>query len=110
MKTSLSGWCLLVFTLMSAASAVHASSRNKREQGAQLFNANGCVHCHTIGGVGGNKGPDLSGIGRTATPTAIRKQIVDGGKGMPPFGEILQPAELDDLIVYLRSCTAKPKK
>ena len=109
MKTSLSGW-LLVFALISAASAVHASSRSQREHGSELFKANGCVHCHTIGGVGGNKGPDLSGIGRTATPAAMRKQITDGGKGMPPFGEILQPKEFDDLIVYLRSCTAKPKK
>jgi mono/diheme cytochrome c family protein len=109
MKTSLSG-LLLLCTLILTTTAARASSRGQREHGSELFNANGCVHCHTINKVGGNKGPDLSSVGRTATPAAIRKQIVEGGKGMPPFGEILQPKELDDLIAYLRSCTAKPKK
>ena len=108
MKTSLSGWLLLVFAI--AAASAHASSRSQREHGAELFNANGCLHCHTMNKVGGNKGPDLSGVGRTATPAAMRKQIADGGKGMPPFGEILQPKELDDLIAYLRSCTARSQK
>ena len=109
MKTSLSGW-LVVLTLATSVSAVHASSRSQREHGSELFKANGCVHCHMISGVGGNKGPVLSSVGRTVTPVAMRKQISDGGKGMPPFGEILQPKELDDLIAYLRSCRAKPKK
>jgi ubiquinol-cytochrome c reductase cytochrome b subunit len=101
---------LFVFTFIAAASAAFASSRSQREHGSELFNANGCVHCHTIGSVGGSKGPNLSGVGRTVTPAAMRKQIADGGKGMPAFGEILQPKELDDLIAYLRSCTAKPQK
>jgi mono/diheme cytochrome c family protein len=35
---------------------------------------------------------------------------VDGGKGMPPFGEILKPNELNDLIAYLESCKAEPRK
>jgi mono/diheme cytochrome c family protein len=109
MKTSLSG-LLLLCTLILPATAAQASSRSQREHGSELFKANGCAHCHTIDKVGGNKGPDLSNVGRTAKPAAIRKQIVDGGKGMPPFGEILQPKELNDLIAYLRSCTAKPQK
>ncbi len=109
MKKSLSGW-LLFFTLIAAGSAAHASARKQREHGSEIFNATGCMHCHTIGNVGGNKGPNLSGVGRTVMPAAMRKQIVDGGKGMPPFGEILKPKELNDLIAYLRSCTAKPQK
>jgi mono/diheme cytochrome c family protein len=109
MKSSLSG-LMFVSMFIGAALTAHASSRSQRDHGAELFNANGCLHCHTIGTVGGNKGPNLSGVGRTATPAVMRKQIVEGGKGMPPFGEILQPRELDDLIAYLRSCTAKPGK
>jgi mono/diheme cytochrome c family protein len=109
MKTSLSGLLLLCAFILTT-SAVQASSRSQREHGSELFKADGCVHCHTINKDGGDKGPDLSSVGRTATPAAIRKQIVEGGKGMPPFGEILQPKELDDLIAYLRSCTAKPNK
>ena len=29
---------------------------------------------------------------------------------MPAFGDVLQPAELDDLVAYLRSCKDKPIK
>jgi len=101
----LSGLLILVST-----SPALAASRSQREHGAQVFNANGCLHCHAMGNTGGTRGPNLSGIGRTAKPEAMRKQIVEGGKGMPAFGEVLQPNELDDLIAYLRSCKAKPKK
>lgn len=60
-----------------------------------------------IASVGGHKGPDLSSVGRTAKKDAIRKQIVYGSKIMPAFGEMLSPAEVDDLVAYLRSCKAK---
>jgi mono/diheme cytochrome c family protein len=40
----------------------------------------------------------------------MRKQIVEGGKGMPAFGEVLEPKDIEDVIAYLRSCKAKPKK
>jgi len=98
-----------LFVVVGAPSAL-AASRNQRDHGAQVFSANGCLHCHTMGNAGGTRGPNLSGIGRTAKPEAMRKQIVEGGKGMPAFGEVLQPNELDDLIAYLRSSKAKPKK
>jgi Cytochrome c, mono- and diheme variants len=87
-----------------------ASSRAEREHGAEIFSSTGCVHCHTIGKTGGDKGPNLSGIGRSAKPVAIRKQIVEGGKGMPAFGEVLDTKDLDDLIAYLRSCRVKTRK
>lgn len=37
----------------------------------------------------------------------MRKQIVYGSKVMPPFGDVLEPDELNDLIAYLRSCREK---
>ena len=95
--------------LLAAGSAMAmASSRSHREHGAEVYSANGCRHCHTIANVGGHKGPDLSSVGRTAKKAAIRKQIVYGSKIMPAFGEMLSPAEVDDLVAYLRSCKAKP--
>lgn len=97
------------FVLLAVGSAMAmASSPSQREHGAQVYAANGCQHCHTIANVGGHKGPDLSSVGRTAKKDAIRKQIVYGSKIMPAFGDILSPAEVDDLVRYLRSCKAKP--
>ena len=110
MKQYLSGLFIASFFVSTASPLAFAASRAQREHGAQVFNANGCLHCHTMGSTGGTRGPNLSGIGRTAKPEEMRKQIVQGGKGMPAFGEVLQPKELDDLIAYLRSCKAKPKK
>jgi len=89
---------------------VLASSKEQRVRGAALFVSSGCQHCHTIGEVGGHRGPDLSNIGRTAKTAKIRKQIVDGSDVMPEFGDVLQPQEIDDLIAYLHSCRTKPAK
>jgi ubiquinol-cytochrome c reductase cytochrome b subunit len=101
---------LLVFLLIAVAPAAHASSRAQREHGAALFNTNGCLHCHTMGSQGGNRGPNLSDAGRKFKPQDMRKQLEEGGKGMPAFREIIEPKDLDDLVAYLRSCKANTKK
>lgn len=106
MRLWLPSFCLcLVF-----GSHALASSRDQRERGAELFNASGCRHCHSIHNVGGHKGPDLSGVGRILTKTQMRTQILRGGNQMPPFTDDLEPAEVSDLVAFLRSCREKPKK
>ena len=85
----------------------NASSRSQRARGASIFNSSGCAHCHSISGIGGKKGPDLSGVGRRLNKAQMRKQIDEGSKRMPPFGDDLQEKELKDLIAYLRSCRDK---
>ena len=75
--------------------------------GAAVFESAGCRHCHTIGNSGGRVGPNLSGIGLTKAAAEIRRQIVHGGKGMPPFGDILERSQINDLVAYLRSCRSK---
>jgi mono/diheme cytochrome c family protein len=86
-----------------------ASSRSQQEHGAAVFAASGCAHCHSIRNEGGHKGPDLSGVGRRLKTDQMRRQIVDGSKVMPPFGEDIQGADLADLLSYLRSCRDKKK-
>ena len=110
MKQYFSGLFIAGILVAITSTPAVAASRAQRGHGAQVFNTNGCLHCHTMGNTGGTRGPNLSGIGRTARPEEMRKQIVQGGKGMPAFGEILQPSEIDDLVAYLRSCKAKPNK
>lgn len=83
---------------------------DERPRGALVFTDNGCQQCHTIRNSGGKKGPDLSGVGRRLSEAQIRAQVIEGGKQMPPFGEILKQSELDDLVAYLRSCRDKTKK
>jgi mono/diheme cytochrome c family protein len=99
----------LLLLLVSSMPAL-ASSKAQRAHGAEVFASSGCQHCHAIRNVGGHKGPDLSSVGRIKKEVEIRTQIVDGSKVMPAFGDVLQPAEIDDLVAYLRSCKDKPKK
>lgn len=103
-------WPLIVAVVLSLSTMSFASSHQERARGAKVFAESGCMHCHTIHGSGGRKGPDLSGVGRRRSEAEMRKQIMEGSKIMPAFGDALQDAELNDLLAYLRSCRDKEKK
>jgi ubiquinol-cytochrome c reductase cytochrome b subunit len=100
---------LFIFAVLLVCSlAAFANSRSgRRAHGAAIFTESGCVHCHTIGNAGGHKGPDLSGVGRRLKKSQMQRQIANGSKLMPPFGEDLQGQDMSDLLAYLRSCRAR---
>jgi mono/diheme cytochrome c family protein len=101
---------LTVFgVILLGCTACFAWPGSQRARGEAVFNQSGCVHCHTIRSQGGQTGPDLSGVGRRLTEDQMRKQIVGGSKVMPAFGEVLQDAEIADLLAYLHSCRDKVK-
>ena len=101
--------CLLpvVCVFLMIGPIARASSKGQREKGATVFANTGCRQCHTIQNVGGKRGPDLSGVGRALKKEQIRDQILNGSKQMPPFKDVLQPSDVDDLVAYLRSCKQK---
>jgi mono/diheme cytochrome c family protein len=102
------GICLLAGSYSSyLAPAAQASSKAKREQGAELFHVKGCEHCHGADGIGTDRAPNLSGVGRILRKPAIARQIHDGGKQMPAFGNALTNDEIQDLVAYL---AAKKKR
>lgn len=99
---------LAVFFFLSAnRHVVHASSRADRRHGAYLFETAGCERCHSITGVGGVRAPDLGNVGLRRGAGRIRKQIMKGGHGMPPFGEALKKDEVNDLVEFLTSCRTR---
>jgi mono/diheme cytochrome c family protein len=75
-----------------------------RQHGAAVFRAAGCERCHSIIGVGGDRAPDLGTVGQRRAPHQIKLQILKGGHGMPPFGEVLRKDEVQDLVTFLASC------
>jgi mono/diheme cytochrome c family protein len=75
--------------------------------GPTIFRERGCSHCHEIEGVGGAKGPDLSGVGRRLKKAEIERQIVAGGDAMPAFGQVLPSEEIAALVGYLHKCKDK---
>ena len=103
-------WWPALAVLLALPVAGYASPRSQRARGARVFTESGCMHCHTIGNSGGHKGPDLSGVGRRLTEAQMRTQIVGGSKIMPAFRDVLEDAELTDLLAYLRSRRDKTKK
>lgn len=98
---------LLVLLLLATGSphtslgTVHASVSSDRAAGRTLFHEKGCEHCHGIDGVGGEKGPNLSAVGRQLKPDQIHTQILNGGDSMPAFADVLAPDEINLLVDYL---------
>jgi mono/diheme cytochrome c family protein len=72
-------------------------------RGKELFATRGCAHCHGPAGVGGSIGPDLQMVRRRMKADEIYKQIHDGSKAMPAFGDQLTDDEIKDLVVFLRT-------
>ncbi len=89
---------------------VHASSRKGREAGAVLFHEKGCGYCHGANGLGTEKAPDLSTIGKRWKRSRIEQQILNGGYEMPPFRVALQQDEVKSLIDYLSARRNAPKE
>ena len=81
--------------------SVHASSRKDREAGAALFHEKGCEHCHGVGGVGTDLGPNLTMVGKRLKKNRIERQICEGGGNMPAFGDALTHDEVKALVAYL---------
>jgi ubiquinol-cytochrome c reductase cytochrome b subunit len=71
--------------------------------GLEVFNTQGCAACHTIDGVGGTGGPDLSRAGFRWDEASIRSQIVTPKDSSMPSYYRLSPGALDDLVQYLVS-------
>jgi ubiquinol-cytochrome c reductase cytochrome b subunit len=71
--------------------------------GLEVFNTQGCAACHTIDGVGGTGGPDLSRAGFRWDEASIRSQIVTPKDTSMPAYDKLSPQALDDLVAYLIS-------
>ncbi len=74
-------------------------------EGKRVFDAS-CAACHRADG-GGLIGPNLTDAAwlHGGAPTAIHATIVNGvlEKGMPGWGRILKPAEVDAVTAYVLS-------
>ena len=99
---------VLIFTYLGAESGATVPEIPPRAgmtvtdlAGLAVFNANSCAACHTIDGLGGSSGPDLSRAGARWSTSHIREYIVEPEDDeMPAF--TLSEQQLDDLVTFLK--------
>ena len=60
-----------------------------------------CRNCHSLGGVGGQRGPALDAIASRMTEDQIIRQVLQGGGNMPAYGNALNPSETKALVSFL---------
>jgi cytochrome c2 len=83
-------------------------------RGKELFVT--CAGCHSATTDQRKTGPSLRSLfgrvtlhnGSHADDENVRRIVLDGYNGMPPFRYSFRPAEIDDLMAYLHTLTAKP--
>jgi ubiquinol-cytochrome c reductase cytochrome b subunit len=82
-------------------------------QGAVVLQNKQCRNCHALEGIGGRRGPDLSGVGIRLTRDQIIVQISNGtpgGGNMPAYGKQMKPAEMSALADFLVSLRPSGQK
>ena len=121
-RTRATNACFFTLALMVglAARPVAASAAGDAAAGAKIFAAR-CARCHGPGGKG--DGPDLAKLHPTSSPVnwtnpvvmkkwsdeEILEIITKGGKAvdsspiMPPSGNKLTQAQIQDLLAFIRS-------
>ncbi len=72
--------------------------------GAAVFQNKSCRNCHALDGIGGTRGPDLTGVGARLTRDQLIDQISNGtpgGGNMPAYGQQIDPAQMATLVDFL---------
>lgn len=70
-------------------------------QGAMVLQDKQCRNCHSLAGVGGQRGPALDAIASRMTEDQIIRQVLQGGGNMPAYGNALNPSETKALVAFL---------
>jgi ubiquinol-cytochrome c reductase cytochrome b subunit len=72
-------------------------------RGALVLQAKQCRNCHSLGGVGGKRGPSLDTVAVRLTQSQLVRQVIQGGGNMPAYGKNLSPAETTAIVAFLET-------
>jgi ubiquinol-cytochrome c reductase cytochrome b subunit len=81
---------------------LHSSTALQR-QGALVFQVKQCRNCHSLGELGGQRGPALDSVAVRLTQDQLIRQVIQGGGNMPAYGNNLSPAETTALVAFLET-------
>ncbi|HMB81759.1 MAG TPA: cytochrome c [Vicinamibacterales bacterium] len=106
---------MLCLAIVSVAGVTSAAAQDAKAQGEQVFAAQKCGLCHSIGGKGNPKGPLDDAVAKLS-PAEIREWITDAN-GMtaktkatrkPAMKQFALPkADVDALVAYLSALKKK---
>jgi len=72
-------------------------------RGAVVVQSKQCRNCHSLGGLGGERGPALDGVANRLTRDQLIRQVIQGGGNMPAYGKNLSPDEVTALVAFLQT-------
>jgi ubiquinol-cytochrome c reductase cytochrome b subunit len=72
-------------------------------QGALIFQSKQCHNCHSLGDIGGKRGPALDAVAVRLTEDQLVRQVLQGGGNMPAYGKNLNPAQTTALVAFLET-------
>jgi len=72
-------------------------------QGALVCQMKQCRNCHSLGELGGQRGPTLDSVAVRLTRDQLIRQVIQGGGNMPAYGKNLSPAETTALVSFLET-------
>ena len=76
-------WQVVAYVKTLGESGPMEQAAGDAAKGKEVYEANGCATCHTIGTVGGAVGPALTAIGRSRAPKYLHEFLLDPGKNPP---------------------------
>ncbi len=76
-------------------------------EGQSQWRKNNCSACHSIYGLGGHMGPDLTDIAERFPEIYIKARIQGGGAGMPPF-EAVDTSAIFQYLKFIGSSGTYP--
>ena len=100
------GVAALAFALIAgrAAAAGDAGSEAEQVQSGKSLYAQHCSHCHGFSMVNaGNVVPDLREFPRDDKQRFVDTVTRGKNNRMPPWGDVLSSAEIDELWAYVRT-------
>ncbi|MGH9615672.1 MAG: cytochrome b N-terminal domain-containing protein [Acidobacteriaceae bacterium] len=74
-----------------------------QRQGAVVFQQMQCRNCHSLDGVGGQRGPELNMVATRLTESQLIRQVLQGGGNMPSYGSVLSPPQVTALVSFLET-------
>jgi putative heme-binding domain-containing protein len=77
-------WQLIAFIRSVNMGAATQNLKGNAAKGAEVFRANNCSRCHTVGSTGGLNGPDLTAVGSRRTVAQLQLAVVDPNAEVSP--------------------------